>query len=180
MPSRSGGKKPPRPPIAPTSPVTVPVSRGKYCGTSLKTAPLPKPINIAQPNAPIVKGRMEIHPSRSANGTMAANTAERARAPPRRSESQPPTGRIRVARTTNPADRNPASAAYRWNWSFKRLGRRSANISLIFFGRMAADALRASNRNTMAEIASPTAMPRKIFCQPSETASNGPRKTAAD
>src|SRR5262245_25081256 len=54
-PRTSGGKKPPSPPAAPTSPVTAPTDCGKYSGTSLNTAPLPNPIAAAIPNAPIVK-----------------------------------------------------------------------------------------------------------------------------
>src|SRR5262249_31098480 len=38
-PRTSGGKNPPSPPAAPTSPVTAPTDCGKYSGTSLKTAP---------------------------------------------------------------------------------------------------------------------------------------------
>ena len=88
----------------------MPVSRGKYCGTSLKTAPLPKPIRTAQPSAPMVNGSMEGQASSSAKGITIEKTADSTRAPPIRSESQPPTGRSSVARTTKPAVRNPASA----------------------------------------------------------------------
>ncbi len=35
-PNTSGGKNPPSPPNAPTKPVTVPVSFGKYSGTEIK------------------------------------------------------------------------------------------------------------------------------------------------
>ena len=45
-------RQPPKPPIAPTRPVTVPVCVGKYCGTSLNTAPFPTPSNAAHPSAP--------------------------------------------------------------------------------------------------------------------------------
>ncbi len=100
--SSSGGKKPPSPPIAPTSPVTVPVCLGKYCGTSLKTAPLPKPSNAAQPSAPTVNGIIDDQASSSANGATPRKTADNTRAPPMRSESQPPSGRSSVASTTKP------------------------------------------------------------------------------
>ena len=104
------GKNPPKPPMAPTRPVTVPVCPGKYCGTSLNTAPLPSPSSAAVPRAPTVNGTMDDHASSMAKGATPANTADRTRAPPMRSESQPPRGRMRVARTTKPAVRNPASA----------------------------------------------------------------------
>src|SRR6266403_221285 len=55
-PSSKGGKNPPSPPIAPTRPVTVPTSLGKYCGTSLNTAPLPFPSTKAHPRAPKENG----------------------------------------------------------------------------------------------------------------------------
>ena len=42
-PSTSGGKNPPSPPAAPTSPVTAPTDCGKYSGTSLNTAPVAQP-----------------------------------------------------------------------------------------------------------------------------------------
>ena len=46
-PSTSGGKNPPSPPAAPTSPVTLPTARGKCSGTSLNTAPFPSPMAAA-------------------------------------------------------------------------------------------------------------------------------------
>ena len=122
-PSSNGGKKPPSPPMAPTSPVTVPVSVGKCCGTNLKTAPLAKPSNAEHPSAPTVNGIIEGQASSSANGTMPRKAMESTRAPPISSESQPPIGRRTVARTTKPAVRNPASAGSRWNSSLRRLGR---------------------------------------------------------
>ena len=42
-PSTFGRMKPPMPPIAPTTPVTRPISRAKRCGTIWNTAPLPRP-----------------------------------------------------------------------------------------------------------------------------------------
>ena len=122
-PSSSGGKNPPIPPIAPTRPVTVPVSVGKYCGTSLNTAPLPRPSSAAHPRAPTVNGSMDGHAISSANGTTPKKTTLSTRAPPIRSESHPPTGRNSVASTTKPAVRSPASAAFSPNWSLSRLGR---------------------------------------------------------
>ena len=122
-PRTRGGKKPPRPPMAPTRPVTVAVSPGKYCGTSLKTAPLPSPSSAAQPSAPTVNGIIEGQASSSAKGTTARKTPESTRAPPIRSASMPPTGRSSVASTTKPAVRNPASAGRRPNWSRRSVGR---------------------------------------------------------
>src|SRR5579883_2948215 len=114
-PSRSGGKKPPSPPIAPTSPVTTPVLFGKYCGTSLKTPPFPMPSSTAQPSAPTVNGTIDADDISSANGTIPANTPHSTRAPPMRSESHPPAGLIVAASTTNPAVRKPASPSVRRN-----------------------------------------------------------------
>ena len=42
-PITTGGKKPPNPPIAPTIPVAAPGLSGNSFGTSLNTAPLPRP-----------------------------------------------------------------------------------------------------------------------------------------
>src|SRR5438067_13747519 len=72
-PSNNGGKKPPKPPSAPTNPPTVPVSLGKNCGTSLKTAPLPRPSRAAQPTAPTVNGNIAGQASSSANNPMPGN-----------------------------------------------------------------------------------------------------------
>jgi len=80
-PSSNGGKNPPNPPIALTRPVTVPVSRGKCCGTSLNTAPLPRPIRTAQPSAPTVNGRIDGQISNNENGMQPKNTLDSRRAP---------------------------------------------------------------------------------------------------
>ena len=109
IPSNNGGKNPPSPPKAPTSPPTVAVSFGKYCGTSLNTAPFPRPSNAAQPSAPTVNGTIAGQANNSANNAMPGNTPPSTRAPPMRSDSHPPTGRNSVASTTKPAARNPAS-----------------------------------------------------------------------
>src|SRR5438034_3951330 len=122
-PSNNGGKNPPKPPSAPTNPPTVPVSFGKNCGTSLKTAPLPKPSSAAQPSAPTVNGNIAGQASSSANNPMPGNTPASTRAPPMRSESQPPTGRNSVASTTNPAARKPASGMLRPNSSRSSSGK---------------------------------------------------------
>jgi hypothetical protein len=51
----SGGTKPPRPPAAPTSPVTVPTLSGEATlPTSADTAPLAAPSNAARPRKQIV------------------------------------------------------------------------------------------------------------------------------
>ena len=109
--------------MAPTRPVTVPVWLGKYCGTSLNTAPFPTPSSAAQPSAPTVKGIIAGHASSIANGATPRNTADNTRAPPMRSESQPPKGRSSVASTTKPAVRKPASAGGRRKSSFSKVGR---------------------------------------------------------
>src|SRR5262245_2983879 len=54
IPKTNGGKNPPSPPAAPTSPVTAPTDCGKYSGTSLNTALLPNPIAAVILNALIV------------------------------------------------------------------------------------------------------------------------------
>ena len=109
--------------MAPTRPVTVPVWPGKYWGTNLNTAPFPRPRSTAQPSAPTVNGTTEGHASSMAKGASAAKTALSTRAPPMRSESQPPSGRVKVASTTKPAVRNPASAGPSPNSSLSRVGR---------------------------------------------------------
>ena len=109
--------------MAPTRPVTVAVSLGKYCGTSLNTAPFPTPSRAAQPRAPTVKGSITGQVISRAKGAIPKKTPASTRAPPMRSASHPPTGRIRVASTTNPAARKPASAGLRPNWSLSRVGR---------------------------------------------------------
>ena len=101
----------------------MPVSFGKCSGTSLKTAPLPSPISIAQPSAPTVNGTIDGHVSSSENSATPPKTHDRTCAPPMRSASQPPTGRISVASTTNPAARNPASAGARPNCARSSVGR---------------------------------------------------------
>ncbi len=89
-PSSNGGKNPPRPPSAPTRPVTVPVSRGNRSGTSLNTAPLPRPSSAAQPSAPTVNGIIDGQASNSENPATPPNTHDSTCAPPMRSASQPP------------------------------------------------------------------------------------------
>ena len=127
--SSKGGKNPPSPPIAPTRPVTTPVLFGKYCGTSLNTPPFPRPSSTAEPNAPTLNGRIEPDDISSANGTMPANTPHSTRAPPMRSESHPPIGRMPAATTTKPAVRNPASPSLNWNWSRNSNGRYTDNAT---------------------------------------------------
>ena len=101
----------------------MPVSFGKCSGTSLKTAPLPSPISIAHPSAPTVNGTMDGHVRSSENSATPPKTHDRTWAPPIRSASHPPTGRISVASTTNPAARNPASAGARPNCARSSVGR---------------------------------------------------------
>ena len=122
-PRRSGGKNPPRPPMAPTSPVTVAMLCGKYSGTSLKTAPLPESEQRRAPERPDGEGHHRRPHQQQRKGHDARNTPDRTRAPPMWSDSAPPTGRINVARTTNPAVRSPASAMARPNWSRSSVGR---------------------------------------------------------
>src|SRR5262249_49939278 len=100
-----------------TSPVTGPVSGGDRSGTSLNTAPFPSPMSGAQPSAPTVKGIIAGHARSTAKTAMPANTQESTCAPPMRSASQPPIGRMAVASTTKPAARKPASAGARPNWA---------------------------------------------------------------
>ena len=80
---------------------------GKYCGTSLKTAPLPRPRSAAQPSAPTVNGIIDGHARSSAKarrrGIRRAARARRRCGRP----AIPRAGRISVARTTKPAVRNP-------------------------------------------------------------------------
>ena len=128
-PNSKGGKNPPSPPMAPTRPVTVPTSFGKYCGTSLKTAPLPMPSKNAQPSAPTVNGNIAGHDINRANGIIPRKTVWRTRAPPILSDSQPPSGRVRVASTTKPAVRKPASAGLNPNWSLSKTGRYIENAT---------------------------------------------------
>ena len=70
-----------------------------------------------------MKGIIDDQAMSSAKGATPRNTADNTRAPPMRSESHPPSGRSRVARTTKPAVRNPASAGGKWNSSFNKVGR---------------------------------------------------------
>src|SRR5262249_56721256 len=91
--------------------------------------PFPNPSNTAQPNAPTVNGRIEDDDIRRANGIIPANTPQSTRAPPMRSESHPPTGRISAAKTTKPAVRNPASPSVSWNWSRNSNGRYTDNAT---------------------------------------------------
>src|ERR1035437_4537982 len=108
-PSTRGGKNPPKPPAAPTSPVTLPTELGKYSGTSLKTAPLPSPIAPATPRAPIVNVTMSGQARKIAIAPVKGKPHFRMLRPPNLSANTPPKGRIAVARTTNPAVRKPAS-----------------------------------------------------------------------
>ncbi len=56
MPITIGGKNPPSPPAAPTTPVTAPTWSGNHAGTSLNTAPVPRPRHIAIVRQAIVSG----------------------------------------------------------------------------------------------------------------------------
>ena len=60
MPITSGGKKPPRPPAAPTTPVTAPTRSGNHSGTSLNTAPVPRPSATAIVRQQIVSGTIDV------------------------------------------------------------------------------------------------------------------------
>ena len=101
----------------------MPVSFGKCSGTSLKTAPFPSPINIAHPSAPTVNGTIDGHVRSSENRATPPKTHDSTWAPPIRSASQPPTGRINVASTTKPAALNPASVGARPNCARSSVGR---------------------------------------------------------
>ena len=123
-PSSSGGKNPPRPPIAPTSPVTVADARGEELRHQLEDGAVAGARAAPRIRAlPTVNGIIDGHISSSANGTSPASTPDSTRAPPIRSESMPPTGRINVASTTKPAVRNPASVIVRPNSSRSSVGR---------------------------------------------------------
>ena len=87
--------------------MTVATLVGKNSGTSLKTAPLPRPSSAAQPSAPTVNGSIDGHISSSANGTTPANTPDSTRAPPMRSASTPPTGRISGGQHDEPGGAEP-------------------------------------------------------------------------
>src|SRR5215813_10919609 len=123
IPNTSGGKNPPSPPAAPTSPVTAPTDCGKYSGTSLNTAPLPNPIAAAIPNAPIVNVDIIGQARKMAITAVTGKTQSKIRRPPTQSASVPPTGLIAVASTTKPAVRNPASPGDNLNISVKKIGR---------------------------------------------------------
>ena len=101
----------------------MPVSFGNRSGTSLNTAPLPRPISIAHASAPTVNGTIDGQVSSSANSATPPKTHDSTCAPPMRSASQPPTGRINVASTTKPAARNPASAGASPNCARSSVGR---------------------------------------------------------
>src|SRR5262245_64413531 len=122
-PRTSGGKNPPSPPAAPTIPVTAPTDCGKYSGTSLNTAPLPSPMAAAIPNAPMVNVTIIGQARKTAIADVAGKTHSKIFRPPIRSASIPPTGRIAVASTTNPAVRNPAAPGVSLNISVKKVGR---------------------------------------------------------
>src|ERR1019366_9673451 len=108
-PSTRGGKNPPKPPAAPTSPATLPTEPGKYSGTSLNTAPLPRPISPATPSAPSVNVIMSGQARKIAITLVKGKAHFRMLRPPNLSANTPPKGRIAVASTTNPAVRKPAS-----------------------------------------------------------------------
>src|SRR5215211_6531141 len=105
----------PRPPAAPTRPVTLPTwAAGTRVPTRANTAPLPSPRAAAMARQATV--------ARAMWGWKAATTAPAATTPRAHritgtpviwSASQPPTGRARVARTTNPAARLAASVVSR-------------------------------------------------------------------
>src|SRR5207245_9064393 len=91
--------------------------------------PWPIPRSAAQPGAPTVNGSMAGQQSSNANGTMPRKTPESTRAPPIRSDSQPPAGRNAVARNTKPAARKPVSAAVSANSLVSRAGRKVQNAT---------------------------------------------------
>jgi hypothetical protein len=105
-PSSSGGKKPPSPPIAPTSPVTVAVRCREVLRHQLEHRAVARPSSAAQPSAPTVNGTIDGHISSSAKGTMPGEHARQHARAADAIREQPPTGRISVASTTNPAVRN--------------------------------------------------------------------------
>jgi hypothetical protein len=80
-------------------------------------------MSVAQARAPTVNGTIAGHESSSAKIAIPLNTHDSTCAPPMRSASHPPAGRISVASTTNPAARNPASAAVRPNCERNNVGR---------------------------------------------------------
>ena len=92
-------------------------------GTSLNTAPLPRPNSAAQPSAPTVNGIIDGQIISSENAATPPNTHDSTCAPPIRSESQPPSGRISVASTTKPAARKPASAGAKPNCARSSVGK---------------------------------------------------------
>jgi hypothetical protein len=77
----------------------------------------------AMPRAPTVNVLISGQAMKSAMTAVAGKTASRMRRPPTRSASQPPTGRMAVARTTKPAVRKPAPAGDRSNISVRKVGR---------------------------------------------------------
>ena len=130
MPSSNGGKKPPRPPAAPTIPVAAPVAFGKNSGTCLNTAPLPRPRKTAIVRQKIVTGTIDgseacqERPIASTPIPMKTSTSTLRAADP--IGEQPPTGRAAVANRVNPAARSPASVSERSNQSVSSFGRNSA------------------------------------------------------
>ncbi len=109
-----GFTHPPRPPAAPTTPVAEPtLLAGASNATSANTAPLPEPSAAATTrNAMVPYGiNVGLIASTAAAAVTTAKTPIRTRIGPSRSDSQPPTGRIRTASSTNPAIRLAAS-----NW----------------------------------------------------------------
>src|SRR5512144_912905 len=102
-----GGRNPPSPPAAPTTPVTLPTcGGGTATPTSAKTAPLPTPSAAAmvrKNTAATPRGGSKLAAiaptATTASAVMSTGTAVN------RSASHPPTGRATVASSTNPAAR---------------------------------------------------------------------------
>jgi hypothetical protein len=112
-PMTSGGKKPPRPPAAPTMPVTAPFVSGKKVGTILNTAPAPMPRKNASVRQKIVTGTMVGSDACQERPTASSPTPKNAmlstRCPPKRSAQRPPSGlAISAATIVKPAVRAPA------------------------------------------------------------------------
>ena len=109
----SGGKKPPRPPAAPTMPVTLPTrSGGAMPATQANTPPVPRP----RKNAISTNGDAGRAPRAAAAARRRPPGPRRrpARSPttvrgPIRSDSMPPTGRAMTAAMAKPAVRVPAA-----------------------------------------------------------------------
>src|SRR5437867_8505648 len=112
-PISGGGTNPPSPPAAPTSPVTPPTRAGSVvAATKANVAPLAAPRAAAiDRNATVPTcSRIGVVAATAAPTQTTENAAASTGTDPKRSDSQPPIGRITTATTTNPAIRFAASA----------------------------------------------------------------------